>query len=65
MLFDLTDDPSETRNLAGESSRLSAYRSLLQKHMEMNRASLEASDRDTVDVDEETLERLRALGYVN
>jgi choline-sulfatase len=65
MLFDVTEDPSETRNLAGESSRLSAYRSLLQQHMEMNRAALAASDRDTVDVDEETLERLRALGYVN
>lgn len=64
MLFDLAADPIESDNLADESPRLEAYRLLLQEHTDMNRAALAASDQETVDVDPETLERLRALGYI-
>ena len=64
MLFDLATDPIESENIANESPRLDAYRSLLQEHTDLNRAALAASDQETVDVDPDTLERLRSLGYI-
>ena len=65
MLFDLTADPLEHENVAPDSPRLKAYRSLLREHWEMNRIARTANEQETVDVDPETLERLRALGYIN
>lgn len=65
LLFDVTVDPLESQNLAGDSAELSMYRSLLREHSEMNRVARAANDQETVDIDPETLERLRALGYLN
>ena len=61
-LFDLASDPGETRNLVDERpERLEALRARLH-------ALLEAAPRvrgpATIEVDDETLDRLAALGYI-
>jgi arylsulfatase A-like enzyme len=56
-LFDLAADPGETRNLVSElPHKAQEYRELLQSRM-----NLSETDHD---LDHETLERLRAMGYV-
>lgn len=65
MIFDLAADPSEGRNLAGFFQGLGAYRSRVRAHEERNRRALDAGEHETVEVEPETRERLRALGYLD
>ncbi len=64
-LFDLTGDPEETRNLAGGPSVEAAWlRSLMLGWIEREKLiDLEGADPDQID--EETRQRLRALGYLD
>jgi arylsulfatase A-like enzyme len=61
-LFDLVADPDERTDLAGERpevvSRLSSWGAA-------RAAAADASDSSAVELDEETREALRALGYVD
>lgn len=61
-LYDLARDPYETRNLIGEEP-LSAEAEELREQLREIVAALD-SEGDAGIVDEETLERLRALGYL-
>lgn len=64
-LFDLEKDPRETRNLAGDEDLAAAWlRSRLLAWIEHNRHD-ETETAKTQAVDPETLNKLRALGYVN
>ena len=64
-LFDLAADPGEKRNLAGTSPRAAEMKRRLQAHLrqsdEQRRGLLRE---DEVELDDEVLERLRALGYL-
>ena len=66
-LYDLRADPKETRNLADElTEETDAYRRTVQRYLARARR-LRAERGDTgqdVTLDESTLERLRALGYI-
>ncbi len=63
-LFDLAEDPGETRNLAGTPLlELDWLRSRLDAWIERGR--LEESGGEPAELDEETRERLRALGYLD
>jgi arylsulfatase A-like enzyme len=58
-LFDLSADPGETRNLITEQPEVAQrYRDLLQSRMQLG------VDQDH-ELDRETLERLRSMGYVD
>ncbi len=62
-LYDLSKDPRESKEIAAEHPKL---KSLLQQRLEMRfdrDAGRESATRPEVDAD--TLERLRALGYLN
>ncbi|HYU31047.1 MAG TPA: sulfatase [Thermoanaerobaculia bacterium] len=65
-LFDLDSDPKETTNLAGEGDYAVAWlRSRLLAWIENNREEEEKEPAGSQAVDPETLNKLRALGYVN
>jgi choline-sulfatase len=60
-LYDLQSDPGETKNVANESRReLAAMKQILAGW----RSSLVATDQHTVEMDAETREGLKALGYL-
>ena len=64
-LFNLSEDPDEKHNLAEASSRTAEMSRRLQAHLnqtEQQRAGLLGEDE--VELDEEVLDRLRALGYL-
>jgi arylsulfatase A-like enzyme len=64
-LFDLKADPRETRNLAGEGDLAATWlRSRLLAWIEHNRQDEDEPDGSQA-VNPETLNKLRALGYVN
>ncbi|MEM8934518.1 MAG: sulfatase, partial [Acidobacteriota bacterium] len=61
-LYDLVDDPKETRNLAAEQPIVTGrLATLLRKHLT---AAREGATVETVEIDEETRRRLEALGYL-
>lgn len=63
LLFDLREDPGETRNLVREApAEATRLRRALEAHMA--RAAAAGGGKARVEVDEERLEALRALGYV-
>jgi len=64
-LFDLTEDPAEKHNLAGDSPRTTEMSRRLKAHLkqtEQQRSRLLSEE--AVELDEEVLDRLRALGYL-
>ena len=64
-LFDLDEDPAEKQNLVGVSPQAAEMSRRLQAHLnqtEKQRAGLLREDE--VELDEEVLDRLRALGYL-
>ena len=64
-LYDLSEDPDEKHNLAESSPRAAEMSRRLQAHLnqtEQQRAGLLGEDE--VELDEEVLDRLRALGYL-
>jgi arylsulfatase A-like enzyme len=62
-LFDLTNDPGETRNLAGEKPAVAAeFHRLLE--LERERAGPGSDPEAFVPLDPDVRERLRSLGYV-
>ena len=64
-LFDLEKDPQETTNLAGQGDLAATWlRSRLLAWIEHSRQADEEPDKSQA-VDPETLNKLRALGYVN
>ena len=70
LLYDLTADPLETRNLAPEMpERLSAMRQVFDRRFSANlnlrKRLLGADAEETTPVSPETIEQLKALGYVN
>ncbi len=65
MLFDLATDPGERRNLAASRSRaLARMRRLLHLHLDAAARTRKKLGVAEEQVDRETLERLRGLGYV-
>jgi arylsulfatase A-like enzyme len=65
-LFDLKEDPRETKNLAGGGDLATAWlRSRLLAWIQHNRQDEEKEPAGSQAVDPETLNKLRALGYVN
>jgi arylsulfatase A-like enzyme len=65
-LFDVKADPKETENLAGQGDLAAAWlRSRLLAWIEHNREDEEKEPAGSQAVDPETLNKLRALGYVN
>ncbi len=65
-LFDLENDPGETKNLAGRDDLAVAWlRSRLLAWIEHERENEEEEPGKSQAVDPETLNKLRALGYVN
>ncbi len=65
-LFDLEKDPGERVNLAGEGDLEAAWlRSRVLAWVHKNRAQDEAGGAKAAPMDPKTIERLRALGYVN
>jgi arylsulfatase A-like enzyme len=65
-LYDVAQDPGETRNLANrELKMVSEFELILsQKFQAMRSASSSTNDRAKPEVDDEMRERLRSLGYV-
>ena len=63
LLFDLRQDPGESRNLAGSHPDLAAaLRAILEREL----AGMTTRGKsDAMDLDEETKRQLRALGYLN
>jgi len=59
--YDLEDDPGETKNLAAENPEIGAA---LRAELEALRATVEPAPAPTRAVDEETVTKLRALGYI-
>jgi len=65
LLFDLQRDPREQTNLFGARPDLQAgLQDLLEEHRQLAAVELEKLTQTTVEPDDETLERLRALGYI-
>lgn len=64
-LFDLAADPGETENLAGLSPRTREMHRRLQAHLQQAAEQRSGLLREAeVELDEEVLDRLRALGYL-
>ncbi len=66
-LFDLVNDPGEHDNLAaGNPERLAEWRSrLIRRFAELPSNATPGTDAVEVEVDDELIERLRALGYLD
>jgi arylsulfatase len=65
-LYNLDDDPTEQRDLAGQSpERVAGLRRLLEEQMTENHARSEGVEVQHADVTEEELRRFRALGYLD
>jgi arylsulfatase A-like enzyme len=62
-LYDLAEDPGETRNLAGSWPAVELKMAERLKEWE-RRLEPRSTDTDEAEYDEETMERLRGLGYV-
>jgi arylsulfatase A-like enzyme/predicted Zn-dependent protease len=61
-LYDLEQDPGETRNVF--SSQMGIANPLRERLAEMREEAVAGADAEMADLDPETLEKLRALGYV-
>jgi arylsulfatase A-like enzyme len=65
-LYDLVADPHERANLAAErSEELTSFRSRVRSFIDGARAQRSTRQGQQIELDEELLERLRALGYVD
>ena len=67
-LYNLVDDPGEQRNLAGEMPlRVLLLRQEMQRRAWLNEVFLESGggEIDLETLDQEDLDHLRALGYLN
>lgn len=65
MLFDLENDPKETRNVAPDQQPLiQQLRAKLDQHIEKTEIDREWLKQRVIDPDEATLEGLRSLGYI-
>ncbi len=68
-LFDLDQDPSETRNLAGEVPSVAGEATALLEEWrgaaERERAKLEQEEQEAVDLSDDHLQDLKRLGYIN
>jgi arylsulfatase A-like enzyme len=63
-LYDLNKDPEERSNLRGQRpERAAEFRRILSQHLDRVRRTEQAND-SAPQVDEEIVDRLRALGYV-
>jgi arylsulfatase A-like enzyme len=70
VLYDLESDPLETRPLTEKSPIIEAMRELLDRHRSRNEKRRQGAEREAAplpetDLDEGTVKRLRALGYVD
>ena len=63
-LFDLGNDSGETTDLASQQPAIGNLMLTRLLDHSATRASVFASDRSVIEADEETLEGLRALGYI-
>lgn len=62
-LYDLSQDPSEQNSLHGKAPEIqSELEGLLQGHREQ--ARIQAPQTESIEVDPETVEALRAMGYI-
>ncbi len=64
-LYDLIEDPQELRNLIELGHGVDDYRRMLSAHLAKERRLQAGRDSKPVVVDEETMERLRSLGYIH
>ena len=64
-VYDLSVDPNEMRNLAADMSTYSVLQKRLLQHLRENEDRRSRLQLKTVEPDDETKERLRALGYID
>jgi arylsulfatase A-like enzyme len=65
-LYDLVNDPGERENLAGrDSASLNRFRGELRSFLEAARTARSLRRGDAVELDDETLEKLKSLGYTH
>lgn len=65
LLYDLSRDPEEKRNLAAEGVLYSDLQKRMLEHLQENKNRRSRLSVKSVEPDDETKERLRALGYVD
>jgi hypothetical protein len=65
-LYDLVNDPGERENLAGgDVASLNRFRGELRSFLEAARTARSLRRGDAVELDDETLEKLKSLGYTH
>ena len=65
MLFDLVEDPGEQHNLVDSDPNTAAVHARLLDELMQRAASAEAFEVESTTLDAETIERLKALGYIS
>jgi arylsulfatase A-like enzyme len=65
MLFDLIEDPGEQHNLADSDPTTAAAHAQMLDELMLRAAPAEAFEVESTTLDKETLERLKALGYIS
>jgi arylsulfatase A-like enzyme len=66
VLVNLAEDPGETKNLVATDDRAERLRRSLMEHLEASEIARSVLlEEETIEVDAETIERLRALGYID
>ena len=65
MLFDLIEDPGEQHNLVDTDPTTAAAHAGMLDELMLRAAPAKAFDVESTTLDEETIERLKALGYIS
>ena len=65
MLFDLLEDPGEQHNLVDSDPNTAAVHARMLDELMLRAAPAKAFDVESTTLDKETIERLKALGYIS